>query len=46
MKIFLKITETSGQVTHRAIRNHNMIAHIMEAYQTLSCVKSVELELK
>ena len=46
MKIFLKITETSGHVTHRAIPNNNMLAHIMDHYQSLSCVKSVELEMK
>jgi hypothetical protein len=46
MKIFLKITQTNGLVYSRHIPNNNMLAIIMDHYQSMPNVKSVELDVK
>ena len=46
MKIFLKITQTNGHVSSRLIPDNNMLAVIMDHYQSMLNVKTVELDVK
>ena len=46
MKIFLKITQTNGQVTSRLVPHNDMLAIMMDHYQSMPNVKSVELDVK